>query len=174
MKSVFRSGYIPINHFKAVNCQPVFHLKLTIGRFCVIMQIIEKGDLEMILRPHHLLCIQKYTGHGYDADFTANMNALVSELRANPNTSITIAQGCDALCKMCPNNVSGVCTSLEKVAIMDSAVLRICSLAYGQTVLWEEAALKARERIFETEEFHNICACCQWYDLCRRTEVRHE
>ena len=34
----------------------------------------------MKIRPHHLLCIQKYTGHGYDAAFTAHMTALVSGL----------------------------------------------------------------------------------------------
>ena len=79
-----------------------------------------------------------------------------------------------ALCKMCPNHVNEVCTSLEKVAFMDNAVLRICGIAYGDNVPWAKAAGKARSRIFETEEFHNICACCQWYDLCRRTEVCYE
>ncbi len=128
----------------------------------------------MNLRPHHLLCIQKFTGHGYDADFTAHMNALVLELRENPNTSITVAHGCDELCKMCPKHIGGVCASLEKVAFMDSAVLRICGLAYGENVPWAKAAGKARTRIFETEEFHNICACCQWFELCMSTEVCYE
>lgn len=128
----------------------------------------------MHLRPHHLLCIQKFTGHGYDADFTAHMKSIVSELSEHPTTQITVTQGCDDLCKMCPNNQNGVCTSLEKVASMDSAVLRICSLTYGETVPWTTAALRARERIFETESFSNICACCQWFDLCRRTEVCYE
>ena len=125
----------------------------------------------MHLRPHHLLCIQKFTGHGYDADFTAHMKSIVSELSAHPTTQITVTQGCDDLCKMCPINQNGVCTSLEKVASMDSAVLCICNLAYGETVPWAKAAGKAREQIFETEGFSNICACCQWFDLCRRTEV---
>ena len=128
----------------------------------------------MYLRPHHLLCIQKFTGHGYDADFTAHMKSIVSELTENPKTQITVVQGCDALCKMCPNNRNGVCTSLEKVAFMDSAVLGICSLTYGEKILWENAAGKAREQIFKTEEFHNTCACCQWFALCRSTEVSCE
>ena len=82
----------------------------------------------MELRPHHLLCIQKFTGHGYDADFTQHMNYIVSELRRDPETQITIVQGCDDLCKACPNNINGVCSSLEKVAGMDSSVLDICGL----------------------------------------------
>lgn len=128
----------------------------------------------MNLRPHHLLCIQKFTGHGYNADFTAHMKLIVSELAENPKTQITITQGCDDLCKKCPNQISGVCTSLEKVAFMDSAVLSICNLAYGENIPWTKAAGKARERIFETEEFHNICACCQWFELCGNTEVSYE
>ena len=133
-----------------------------------------KGGLEMNLRPHHLLCIQKFTGHGYNADFTAHMKSIVSELTVNPETQITVVHGCDDLCKLCPNNIGGVCNSLEKVTFMDSAVLSICDFAYGENVLWTEAAGKAREEIFETEEFHNICACCQWFALCRSTEVCYE
>ena len=133
-----------------------------------------KGGLKMNLRPHHLLCIQKFTGHGYDSDFTAHMKSVVSELSENPQTRITVAQGCDELCKMCPNNINGVCASLEKVALMDSAVLGICDLSHGENVPWAKAAGKARERILETEEFNSICAYCQWFELCRRTEAYYE
>ena len=133
-----------------------------------------EGDLEMNLRPHHILCIQKFMGYGYNADFTAHMKSIVSGLTSNPKTQFTVAQGCDDLCKMCPNNISGVCTSLEKVALMDSAVLSICNLAYGENVPWAEVASKARERIFETDKFNNICTCCQWFELCRSMEAYYE
>lgn len=122
----------------------------------------------MNLRPHHLLCIQIFTGHGYNADFTAHMKSIVSELTENPKAEITVTQGCDELCKMCPNNINGVCNSLEKVALMDSDVLDICNLTYGENVLWTKASEKAMELIFETEMFNNICACCQWFELCRK------
>ena len=128
----------------------------------------------MNLRPHHLLCIQKFTGHGYHAGFTAHMQSIVSELAENPKTQVTVVQGCDDLCKMCPNNRNGVCTSLEKVAFLDSAVLSVCNLTYGENILWTTAANKAREQILDTEEFNHICACCQWFELCRRTEVCNE
>ena len=128
----------------------------------------------MNLRPHHLLCIQKFTGHGYDSDFTAHMKSVVSELSENPETEVTIVKGCDELCNMCPNNKSGVCASLEKPASMDCAVLGICGLAYGENVPWAKTARKARKLIFETEEFNKICACCQWFELCRRTEAYNE
>lgn len=130
-----------------------------------------RGDLQMNLRPHHLLCTQKFTGHGYDADFTAHMQSIVSELAENPGTQITVVQGCDELCKMCPNNLNGACSSLEKVDFMDSAVLSVCGLSCGENIPWAKGAAKARELIFETEEFHNICSRCQWFELCRSTKL---
>lgn len=125
----------------------------------------------MNLRPHHLLCIRKFTGHGYNEAFTAHMKSVVSELTEEPETQITIAQGCDDLCKKCPNNRSGVCDSPEKVDALDRAVLGACGFSYGEKIQWIRAADKARKEIFETERFNNICACCQWYELCRSTEV---
>lgn len=128
----------------------------------------------MNLRPHHLLCIQKFTGHGYNESFTAHMTSVVSELAGNPMTRIAVTRGCDDLCRMCPNNVDGSCSSLQKAALMDSKVLAACELAAGEKAPWKELADKARERIFETDDFSAICSCCQWFDLCRRTEVCHE
>lgn len=133
-----------------------------------------EGCPGMRLRPHHLLCIQKFTGHGYDEDFTRHMKKIVSELKNNPETQITLSQGCDDLCKVCPNNIGGACTSLEKVACMDSAVLDICGLEYGESTSWSDAAGKARKLIFETKKFNRICASCQWFELCKKTEVHYE
>lgn len=125
----------------------------------------------MNLRPHHLLCIQKYTGHGYSAEFTAHMDSIVSLFAEHPETLITMVQGCDDLCQMCPNRCDGVCTALEKVEHMDHGVRTVCSLTDGDTISWDEAADRARVRIFNTDQFQTICADCQWFDLCRETEV---
>lgn len=124
----------------------------------------------MNLRPHHLLCIQKFTGYGYNADFTEYMKSIVSELKSYPDTQITLVKGCDNLCVKCPNNTGGSCTSFEKVDLMDNSVLRICGISYGQNVLWRDIAEKVRERIFKTQEFQNICGDCQWFFLCKKTE----
>lgn len=128
----------------------------------------------MNLRPHHILCIQKFTGHGYNAAFTAHMSSIVSQLTDRHMTQITVTQGCDDLCNACPNNISGKCASLEKVSMMDSAVLEICNLTYGVIAPWDELAHKARERIFAAGKFHRVCSCCQWLELCKNTEVSNE
>lgn len=126
----------------------------------------------MDLRPHHAMCIQKFTGHGYDETFTRHMTGLVSALRENPGTRVRIVPGADELCSACPNNLSGTCTSLPKVAAMDEAAERLCGLAPGEELTWGELSARARGRIFDTAEFDNICQSCQWYELCRSTPIQ--
>ena len=128
----------------------------------------------MNLRPHHILCIQKFAGHGYDAMFTEHMKSVVSKLRNAQETGIVITQGCDELCSMCPHNTGDVCTSLEKVERMDSSVLEICNLAYEERVPWATLAYRGRKRIFEADEFNRICGSCQWFELCKNKEDYYE
>lgn len=59
------------------------------------------------LRPHHLLCLQTFVGHGYSPDFTKHMTYVKSLLTADPNTAITLVAGPDDLCGHCPNCVDG-------------------------------------------------------------------
>lgn len=128
----------------------------------------------MNLRPHHLLCIQKFTGHGYNAGFTEHMKAIVSKLTDCPETPVMIVHGCDDLCEMCPNKRNGVCVSLEKVSLMDKMVLSTCGLSDGDLVSWTELSGNVRKQILTTDRFTKICACCQWFELCRNTEVSYE
>lgn len=128
----------------------------------------------MRLRPHHILCIQKFTGHGYDSVFTEHMTEIVSQLSVNPGTKITVTKGCDVLCAMCPENSKGFCNSFEKTTILDNKVLDICNIAYDEEVIWSDIARKAYKRVFETDEFNNICSDCQWFGLCRSREVTYE
>lgn len=125
----------------------------------------------MNLRPHHILCIQKFTGHGYDGEFTRHMTKVVSELAEDRDTAIVITQGCDDLCERCPNNKDGACTSLEKVDGMDRGVLDVCGISYGENAPFSVLASKARKLIFETGKCHEICGGCQWFELCRKTEI---
>ncbi|MBR5371292.1 MAG: DUF1284 domain-containing protein [Oscillospiraceae bacterium] len=121
----------------------------------------------MELRPHHLLCIQKFTGHGYSPAFTAHMTALTASLRQSPAQSVTLICGADVLCAKCPHNRKGVCDSAEKVAALDAAVLETVGSMSGT---WDTLSKAAREQILRTDKFHQICGTCQWYALCRSTE----
>lgn len=123
------------------------------------------------LRPHHLLCVQKFTGHGYDDTFTAHMYHMAWKLRGTPETPIKLIKGGDQLCAVCPNRDGAECRSYDKVKAMDESVLKACGLSYGSTGSWKELSEKAAAAVFGTDEFGNICGGCQWCDLCKNTET---
>ncbi len=117
------------------------------------------------LRPHHLLCIRKFTGHGYDEAFTNAMTALVREVGRNPQTQIQLVHGCDDLCKNCPNRRGAQCETEEKVRSMDAGVRACLSAEQGTWASFEDAA-----RALLEGSWTGICGSCQWFSLCERTE----
>ena len=123
----------------------------------------------MKLRPHHLLCIQKYTGSGYDDAFTAGMDALVRRLRACPDAPVTLVEGRDDLCAACPHMAGSRCGSEEKVNRLDRGVLEACGFSAGETRSWSALARTAREQVLEKETFVKVCGYCEWFELSRDT-----
>lgn len=124
----------------------------------------------MKLRPHHLLCLQKYTGNGYDAAFAANMDELIRRLTADPDTTVQLTAGRDDVCAACPHMLDDICDSEEKVDRMDRGVLAACDRSFGQIDSWRALARAAREQVLETEGFRQVCGDCQWIELCRNTQ----
>ncbi len=125
----------------------------------------------MRLRPHHALCIQKFTGHGYDDRFTEHMTEICETLRKFPETQINIISGCDELCAACPHAHTGKCAALEKVETMDAQVVKALGVRPGGALPWAELAARARKNVFETDAFKEICGSCEWFDLCRDTKI---
>ena len=123
------------------------------------------------LRPHHLLCLQKFTGHGYDAAFTMHMCQVVRQLRDAPDTQVLLTEGGDDLCRFCPMRRSRVCLSREKVRVMDESVLRRLGLSCGKTYSWQHLAAAAAAGILaQPKHMETICVGCQWAELCRNTD----
>ena len=124
----------------------------------------------MKLRPHHLLCIQKFTGKGYDAAFTAHMTAVCAALHDRPDTPVTLTAGCDDVCAACPHKAGAECDTAEKVQALDRAVSEHCALQAGMTADWTSLKNIASAKILHTDAFAAVCCGCQWYGLCRETE----
>ncbi|MCQ2417739.1 MAG: DUF1284 domain-containing protein [Oscillospiraceae bacterium] len=125
----------------------------------------------MNLRPHHLLCIQKYQGYGYSPAFTEHMNHITNLLKRTPETSVQLVSKCDDICTACPNCKARRCTEAQKTASLDQAVMTACHLAYHQVYSWKTLSQTADEMIFQTEQFQKICTCCEWYSLCKEREI---
>ena len=127
------------------------------------------------LRPHHLLCLQTFVGHGYSPEFTAHMTIVQKQLTTDPLTPITLVNGPDVLCGHCPNCVDGSCTS-PKPAVFDHLV----GQKLNTTEDTENAAPKHTDASDSPLTLHGIpsilhmseqllaecCPYCEWKELC--------
>ena len=76
--------------------------------------------MSIVLRPHHLLCTQGYSGHGYSEAFVEHMNDIVHQLREVPGTKVQLTFSTDTLCSCCPNKLgTDLCDTQEKVKRYD-------------------------------------------------------
>ncbi len=125
----------------------------------------------MNLRPHHALCIQKFTGHGYDERFTAHLTELVERLWDWPDTGIALVKGCDDVCAHCPNRMGERCVSQGRVKHMDALTLELLGLSEADRLSWRELSERAGA-LLESEDFERVCGGCQWYELCKNTKIR--
>lgn len=105
-----------------------------------------------------------FAGYGYSGGFAANMARLLEAL--TPDTPVRLTVGADAVCAPCPNNSGGVCDKPELVAGYDRAVLELCGLTEGQTLPFGIFTGLVQEKILAPGFRREICAGCQWEELC--------
>ena len=121
----------------------------------------------MKLRPHHFMCIQMFTGHGYNTEFTSHMEQKIKML--SDETTILVKEGCDDICQKCPNREQNTCRDFAKVRRLDDDVKDACGISYSDKIMWMDISSTVREQILDTELFGEICCDCEWYGLCRET-----
>jgi hypothetical protein len=121
------------------------------------------------LRPHHLLCTQGYSGKGYDNGFVANMTAITTALRDDPNAMVEIVFSTDAICSRCPRMLgAGLCKDDDKVRRYDRKVTEYFGLqerSYSYREITREINSKMTAAIMD-----DICSDCSWYPVsaCKR------
>ncbi len=126
--------------------------------------------MPLLLRPHHIICIQHYTGRGYDDEFTRRMNELC-EILQDGSTEVTLVSGADSACGSCPNFFGGACLSGEKIDILDKNWLSAAGLEIGQTLTWDEICLKTKNLLTRPDLFRRFCGGCVWYSFCTRVRT---
>ena len=77
------------------------------------------------------MCFQFYEGKGYSEDFTDHMGRVIRACEEKPDQLITLTCSTDVVCRNCPNNDGGTCTTEEKVQRYDKEVLKACGLEDG-------------------------------------------
>lgn len=129
------------------------------------------------LRPHHLLCIRFFTGHGYSQEFTRNMYAVLDSL--SKGQRVKIVSGMDDLCAFCPNNHTDkngrhICSAEEKVLSYDNKVLEILNPFLNKEIneTWNTLYNLVSCYIMDASLFDSICASCQWESLCHKSNSK--
>lgn len=120
------------------------------------------------VRAHHGLCVSFFEGKGYSDSFTANMAEKKSQLEKDP--LVKIVDHADEICKACPHNNGGVCSSLGKVAKYDSEVLRRCGIKSGTEMHWNDFVKLVHDNIIGAKKLSEVCGGCQWYSICGRDQ----
>lgn len=116
------------------------------------------------LRPHHALCLQFFSGHGYSSEFTDNMVKMISFLKENPQ--VEIASAADDLCRSCPNLIGSDCKDCKDVGEKDRRVCIECGFSYGDIITAEKFFKTAYNRIIADGKLREVCGVCQWSDIC--------
>ena len=120
--------------------------------------------MSIVLRPHHLLCTQGYSGHGYSEAFVEHMNDVVHQLREVPGTKIQLTFSTDTLCSCCPNKLgTDLCDTQEKVKRYDRKTVEYFGREekeYDYQALIREIDAKATP-----EMLADICRDCCWFPI---------
>ena len=122
--------------------------------------------MKLVLRGHHLLCLKGFQGYGYSEDFTKNMTE-VNRKRKSENTTITLTNSPDDICKACPNLKGNLCENQNQndtIVHMDEEVMKKLDTEneYNAIELFEKI-----DSIFNTQEsISKICFNCMWHDKC--------
>ncbi len=119
--------------------------------------------MKLILRGHHLLCLKGFQEYGYDENFTKNMTQ-INDLRKLEDTTVSLVNCPDDLCRQCPNLKNGLCKNETHIKTMDNNVLKKFddNKVYNAVDLFKEV-----DEIFNDEEsVENICFNCIWHDKC--------
>lgn len=97
------------------------------------------------IRYHHFMCIPRFVGEGYNELFCANLQKIKDAINSE---NFEMVDGCDDVCKYCPNNVDGKCKDEEKVQRYDALV---------REAFEKRIAPQPKE----------ICSDCRWFDICK-------
>ena len=122
--------------------------------------------MKLVLRGHHLLCLQGFQGYGYDEAFVENMSE-INRLRKLEDTAISLTDTADDICKACPNLKGGLCENQkqdETIKSMDEKVLSKLDHTKEHNAL---NLFKEVEKIFNSKEsVSKICSKCMWHKEC--------
>lgn len=123
----------------------------------------------LVIRAHHLCCIQGFQGYGYSPAFVVNMRAVISDIEFFPSRHLKLITECDAICVSCPSKRE--CMIQESVPSrrirqMDLAVLEKLELEDGTIIKADEAFRLINSKLNKTSDIEEVCGTCKWRQKC--------
>ena len=110
------------------------------------------------------MCMAYFSGSGYSPLFTARMTEAIRQVREG--ATVTITQGADDLCAVCPNHTPQGCSMGENPEVYDEIVLQRAGLTVGQTLPASEFFAAVRTGVPLPQCRAEICGHCRWSILC--------
>ena len=124
----------------------------------------------IMIRAHHLLCMQGFQGYGYDQAFVDNFKKILEMVEDDPFYEITIVDESDIFCACCPNNHQGICKRSpdadSNIKSIDNEVLKGIGKESGNQDNYRNL-LKIINNTFKSmDDVKDICGDCDWKDNC--------
>jgi uncharacterized protein len=138
-----------------------------------IIRLIVKENGEysdpIIIRAHHLLCMQGFQGYGYNKDFERHMGKIITFLKSIPSTKIQIVTKTDEICSQCPYKYKSSCNrdqnSHFRIEKLDSFVIKKALLKENHVYQIFEALRLVNNNI-DQDSLIEICDQCGWKNKC--------
>jgi hypothetical protein len=122
-----------------------------------------------VLRGHHLICLQFFSGEGYDRTFIENLEDTLEKAKSE---GLEIRTGGDDVCRECRYLKDGVCRHTEnaeaEIQEMDRKALTLLGLSAGTSVTWHSITSRVPD-IF-ADWFREYCVDCEWLPVCGKDD----
>lgn len=121
----------------------------------------------MLIRGHHLLCIQGFRGLGYNDEFVSKMKMVTGTLAGNHDQIIQVVAEPDIICQACPHNKEGCqknCSQDDHISLRDKKILARLGLAEYDRKTYGEILNLIKERI-PVQDLATLCHSCPWISL---------
>lgn len=126
--------------------------------------------MKILLRPHHLICLQGYKGLNYSKSQVSSWKEISKHLSTNQDTDILIISGSDDLCRKCPALISTKQSQCIENSVnkLDKKIAEIIGLVQGQTYKYSDILKKVQDN-FTKAQHEQLCSGCAWWKkgLCR-------
>ena len=131
----------------------------------------QNTTIPIIVRAHHLLCLQGFQGLGYSTEFIKNMQRLVNLILSpslNPKLKLVVGQ--DDFCSSCPHHGKVTCnkdqTSDERMKNRDQATLNLLGLSESTEAYAINLLELVQKKITSQQGAKPVCSDCEWQSNC--------